>query len=80
MAKFTVCINYRDMIEQVEHELVSSSKMVQLVRSINDTFVESYEVHDSEGEVLSESEVWEIVDAETWADVQSCAWYISDLI
>ena len=67
MAKFTVCINYRDMIEQVVHELVSTSKMVQLVRSFNDTFVESYEVHDSEGEVLSESEVWEYVDAEVWA-------------
>lgn len=63
MSDYTVCVQYRDHPEQVEHVSVSASKMVQLVRGFNDTFVESYEVYDSEGEELSDDEVWAIIDA-----------------
>ena len=67
MSNFTVCVQYRDRVDQVEHVSVSTERMVQLVRGFNDTFVESFEVFDSEGVILNDSEVWAYVDAEVWA-------------
>lgn len=62
MSNFTVYVQYKDQSEVVEHSDVSTESLVDLVSGFNDTFVEFYDVYDSEGVMLDGTEVWTIIN------------------